>query len=58
MSVTKESSQRLLQAARRIVSDLKASLVWNMLQDEPTIVEFVAAMDAFEQELNQNESQM
>jgi hypothetical protein len=55
-ALTEQSVHRLLTSAKKIHGDLVASPMWELLKDEPAVVEFIAAIDEVDKQVNQNEA--
>ena len=56
-NLTEQTIHKVLQTGKKILSDLKASPIWGMIEKEPTVSDFSDAIDELEKQVNQNEAQ-
>jgi hypothetical protein len=57
-NVTEQSIHKLLQSAKKLLSDLQASPIWGVIQNEQVIIDLTKAVEEVDEQVNQNEAQV
>jgi hypothetical protein len=51
-SLTEQSVERLLQACKKLHDSLRESPLWELLKNEPVVVNFTGAFEDLDKEVN------